>query len=42
MTEFIDDIYSSFILMSLSAFALLFLFIFLSTKKPFKSKPFNN
>ncbi|MBA3680071.1 MAG: hypothetical protein H0W73_02620 [Bacteroidetes bacterium] len=41
MTEYLDIIYSSFILLLLIAFILLFLFIFLSTKKPFKNNTLN-
>ncbi len=42
MTDILDDIYSNFVLMCFIAFSLFFFFIFLSTKKPFSNKAFNN
>ncbi len=41
MTEFLDDLYSSFIAMLVIAFFLLFLFIFLATLKPFNNNFLN-
>ena len=41
MTEFLDDLYSSFIAMLVIAFFLLFLFVFLATLKPFKNNGLN-